>query len=106
MVVVVHTGEGAAADDTRVFVGGIPATAALPDADECPNRFDGSLQAFPELFAFLEPARTGSCVHPGELKFDGSESDRLLLSSGITACVRVEDHRAPWSQRAPLLPIF
>jgi hypothetical protein len=85
LVVKVHTG--------RVFVGNIPAAAELPDADETPSRLEGTLQQYPELFAFLEPAWTGRCIHPGELMFDGSDSDKLLLALPIAACARVEDHR-------------
>ena len=89
MVMLVYTGDGAAPDDTRLIVGDIPASANLPldPEEEPPSLFLGTLEAnFPELHAFLLPAWTG--VHPGEVKCDGSEADRLLLLRP-SVCVRV-----------------
>lgn len=94
MVVVVHTGSGAAPDDTRVFIGNLSASAVVPTPEDgCPNRHDGSLQDYPELYEFLLPAWTKDITHPGELMFDGSVSDKQLLAMCPVTCVRVDDPR-------------
>ena len=95
MVILVYTG-----GDTQLIVGDIPASANLPlDPDEePPSFFTGTLEAnYPELHAFLLPAwadrsstlQSAVKGHPGEIKCDGSEADRLLLRLQPSVCVRV-----------------
>jgi len=95
MVILVYTGDGASPHDTQLIVGDIPASANLPleaseeeEKEEPPSFFLGTLETnYPELHAFLLPAWKNG-VHPGEVKCDGSEADRLLLSRP-SVCVRV-----------------
>ena len=86
MVLLVYTGDGAAPDDTQLIVGDIPASANLPldPNEEPPSFFLGTLEAnYPELYAFLLPAWENG-VHPGEVKYDGSEG-----VPRASVCVRV-----------------